>query len=142
MAGWSWTARGTASDGLEIQSIVFTPDAPELAKQLKVALKGYARAAIADGTRVDVTVKLGLIRLLSKQYDLFQKLKGDKSDGCTLALATGAGGAPVPPGEVELTVLIDLAKDIPPAKFMMDVSIFGADDEDVAAPSFKPDLYR
>ncbi|MFD4865231.1 ML domain-containing protein [Streptomyces sp. NPDC058412] len=97
-----------------------------------MTIKGTARQKITDGAYMKVTVKLGLIKLLTKDYDLFQLLKGDTSNGWTLTRAGGTSADPIEEGDVELICAFEpLAKELPPGNFSVDVAAYSADDEDL-----------
>jgi ML domain. len=81
MPSWSYSNAGTSEDAIQIEGISATPDPPKPGEDLQLDVKATARSKITDGTFVDIMVKLGLVKLSHKQYDLFQLLKGDTSNG-------------------------------------------------------------
>ncbi|MFF7638414.1 ML domain-containing protein [Kitasatospora sp. NPDC008050] len=131
MAKWSYVNAGSETDRLQIESITVTPDPPKPGADLKGVIKATVTAEITDGAYAEVTVKLGLVRLLQKRYDLFAELKKDGSPWSLTA--DSGGGAPVAPGKVELTFDGSLPREIPRAKFTISVRAYTVDDEDLAA---------
>lgn len=68
-----------------------------------------------------MTVKIGLIKLLSRQFDICEEAANNNvSVQC-----------PVQPGHYEITQQVALPREIPPAKFNVHVNAFGAADEDL-----------
>ncbi|MFG2715677.1 ML domain-containing protein [Streptomyces goshikiensis] len=140
MGSWVWEDAGLPTDVLEIRSIEVTPDPPVRGRDLKVTIEATAKQEITGGAYMRATVKLGLIKLLTKEFDLFQLLKGDTSNGWTLTRASGPSADPITPGEVKLIGAFEpLSKQIPPGKFNVDVSAFTADDEDLFSIKIKLD---
>ncbi|WP_331745949.1 ML domain-containing protein [Streptomyces virginiae] len=138
MDTWTWEDAGDSTDVLEIQSIEVTPDPPVRGKNLKMTIKGTAKQEITDGAYMRATVKLGLIKLLTKEFDLLQLLKGDTSNGWTLTRAGGPSAEPIKPGDVELIWAFEpLPKETPPGKFAVDLAAYTADDEDLFSITLK-----
>lgn len=135
MANWSYQNAGRKSDPLQIDSIHVTPDTPKPGDTIKAVIKATVTAEIIDGAYADVVVKLGRIKILQNQFDLFAELK---KDGSPWSLTADSGnGAPVTPGQVELTFDGRLPREIPPAQFDIDVLAYTVDDDDLAALQFK-----
>ncbi|MEU2245536.1 ML domain-containing protein [Streptomyces sp. NPDC019224] len=141
MSGFQYTDQGLSTDALQIDSITITPDPPKRDAVLKAVIKGELKETIEEGASVEVTVNLGVIRVHKKTYDLFEKLKGDTSDGWTLTAAPGVAGEPLARGPVEMTLTKDL-KGVPAAKYTVDVRAYTVREDDLAALTFKVDLLR
>ncbi|OEJ30056.1 ML domain-containing protein [Streptomyces subrutilus] len=139
MSGFSYRDQGLPTDPLQIQHISITPDPPKQGAVLKAVITATVQEEMTDGAYIDVTVKLGLIKLFSKTYNLFEKLKGDTSEGWSLTATPGVAGEPIKPGDIELTLTRDL-KDVPHAKFTVQARAFTAADDDLAAIDFTVDL--
>lgn len=139
MTSWSYyTDAGLPTDPLQVESIALTPDPPKPGADLKGVIKATVTAEITDGAYADVMVKLGLIKLLHKRFDLFAELK---KDGSPWSLTADSGnGAPVTPGRVELTFDGRLPREIPKAKFIVIVRAYTVDEDDLAALDFKVDF--
>ncbi|MGW7313906.1 ML domain-containing protein [Streptomyces sp. NPDC054854] len=143
MANWMYVNAGTPEDALQIESVSATPDPPKPGSSLRFDIKATAQGKITEGAYVDVTVKLGLIKLLHKQYDLFQLLKGDTSNGWTLTRTTGSSSDPIEPGSADLVFAWDaFPREIPPAKFTIALRAYTVDDNDLFALDFKLDFMK
>ncbi|CAE6481108.1 unnamed protein product [Rhizoctonia solani] len=70
---WSWTDCGLPSDGVQIKSIEVSPDPPKPGQDLTVKVIATSNKEITEGAYADVTVKLGLIKLLKKQFDICEE---------------------------------------------------------------------
>ncbi|CAO1618894.1 unnamed protein product [Parajaminaea phylloscopi] len=119
--GWVWSSCGQPSDAVEVQSIEVSPDPPVPGQNLTVKAKGIVKSRIEEGSIADVTVKIGLIKLLSKQFDICEEARNNDV----------AVKCPVQPGEYEITQVVALPREIPPAKFNVHVNAIGAKDEDL-----------
>lgn len=56
-----------------IESITVSPDPPEPGKNLTVTVEATANEVVEEGAYADVTVKLGLIKLLQKRFDVCEE---------------------------------------------------------------------
>ncbi|MFD0073671.1 ML domain-containing protein [Streptomyces sp. NPDC127166] len=140
MANWSYEDRGLPTDPLRISSITVTPDPPKPGADAKLTIKGTVQTAIEDGAYYDLTVKLGLIKLLTKRVDLFEELRNGSSTSGWSITPDPAGG-PVKPGKVELTLAMSpLPREIPRAKFLVEAQAYTADDDDLASLRFQFDF--
>ncbi|KIY62457.1 hypothetical protein CYLTODRAFT_426909 [Cylindrobasidium torrendii FP15055 ss-10] len=119
---WEYTNCGNPTDALQIESIVVTPDPPKPGEKMTVEVKATALETIEDGAYADVTVKMGLIKLLHKEFDLCQEAEK----------ANATVTCPVEKGAYTVVQEVDLPKEIPPAKFIVDVLAYTADDDDLA----------
>ncbi|KJA29157.1 hypothetical protein HYPSUDRAFT_61189 [Hypholoma sublateritium FD-334 SS-4] len=120
-AGWEWQDCGLDTDAVKIESIEVSPDPPEPGKDMTVKVKGIAREVIEDGASADVTVKLGLIKILQKTFDICEEARtNNASIQCPVSEGTHI---------VEQTVA--LPKEIPKAKFVVDVNGYTASDDDM-----------
>ncbi|MFJ9949111.1 ML domain-containing protein [Kitasatospora sp. NPDC091207] len=140
MTGWSYENVGSETDALQIESITITPDPPQPGAELKGVIKGTVTREVVDGAYADVVVKLGLVKLLQKQFDLFAELK---KEGSRWSLTADSGnGAPVAPGQVELRFDGRLPREIPRAKFTINVRAFTAEEEDLAGLNIRVDFLK
>ncbi|KAG8923972.1 Phosphatidylglycerol/phosphatidylinositol transfer protein [Tulasnella sp. 417] len=132
MNSWSWEDCGLPTDIVEIQSISVSPDPPEPGKTLTVTAIGTAKETIEDGAYADVTVKLGLVKLLSKRFDICEEAEKANADiQC-----------PVEQGYHKVVQTVELPKEIPRAKFVVDVRAFSVDDEDLLCAKIKVDFMK
>ncbi|MET9672425.1 ML domain-containing protein [Streptomyces sp. NPDC006482] len=139
MTNWSYTNVGLPTDPLQIETVTVTPDPPKPGSEVKLTVKGTAQEAIEDGAFFDVTVKLGLIKLLQKRFDLFQELRNGSPDDGWSANPDPAGG-PIKPGDLELTFTLQLPREIPRAKFTLNARGYTAGDDDLAAVDIHVDF--
>jgi hypothetical protein len=141
MANWSYTDAGSSYDVLQIQDLTSIPDSVKPGSEWRADIRAVAHDEIKDGAYLEITVKLGLIKLLHKQYDLFEKLRADTAkDGWSLTLETGDAGEPIRKGDVRMTLAVQLPREIPNARFAIAVRARTVDDDDLAALDFKVDL--
>ncbi|KAJ9100462.1 Phosphatidylglycerol/phosphatidylinositol transfer protein [Naganishia friedmannii] len=122
MGGWSWTDCGLATDAVQIKEINVNPDPPAPGKNLTVNVKAEVLKTIDEGAWAHVVVKLGLIKLLQKDFDI-----------CEVARDNNATvQCPILPGSYDITQTVQLPREIPRAKFAVNVQAYDKDDEDLA----------
>lgn len=119
---WSWYDCGSPEDVIQIKSITLKPDPPQPGKNLTIYATGTTKSLISDGTYADVTVKLGLIKLLTKRFDVCEELAG----------ANATLQCPIVPDEYAIVQEVELPAEIPRAKFIIDAQVFTQDDEPAA----------
>ncbi|GAA5887664.1 hypothetical protein JCM16303_003719 [Sporobolomyces ruberrimus] len=119
---WDWNDCGSPSDALQIDSIKISPDPPKPGQDLTIVASGRAQSKIDVGTYADVTVKLGLIKLLTKQFDVCQEL-----DNANATLR-----CPISAGTHTITQTVALPREIPRAKFQVDALVYTQDEEPAA----------
>ncbi|GAA6019870.1 hypothetical protein JCM11491_004848 [Sporobolomyces phaffii] len=119
---WDWTDCGSPSDALQIDSIKISPDPPKPGQDLTIVASGRAQSKIDFGTYADVTVKLGLIKLLTKTFDVCDEL-----DNANATLR-----CPIAPGTHSITQTVALPREIPRAKFQVDALVYTQDEEPAA----------
>jgi len=125
---------GDDDDLLTIDSLTATPTTPKPGSDLQVTIKGTTSADITDGAYIDVTVKLGMIKLLRKQFDLFAELRASSTAvGQTTSNMTVAQqkDSIIPAGDFTLTYTTTLPKELPQARFDMVMEFWNADDADI-----------
>ncbi|KAG6034930.1 hypothetical protein E4U41_006294 [Claviceps citrina] len=109
---------GKKTDGyIEINSVDLSPNPPAAGKQLVIKAHGSVKKTIEEGAYIDLTVKYGLIKLLSTKADLCEQM-GEVNLKC-----------PVQPGERVITKSVDLPKEIPPGTYTVIADVFTAKDE-------------
>ncbi|KAF5375097.1 hypothetical protein D9758_000202 [Tetrapyrgos nigripes] len=118
-AGWSWEDCGESSDIIRVKSIVVKPDPPKPGEDMTMTVVGTASEVVEDGAYADVTVKLGLIKLLTKRFDVCEEAqKANATIQC-----------PVEKGDHTVVQTVALPKEIPQAKFKVKVEGYSVDDE-------------
>lgn len=130
MAGWSYEDRGSPEDVFQIDSIVVAPDPPEPGKDLLIRVSGQLREVPDAETYVEVTVKLGLIKILQKRWLLSE------------LLAEWGASVPTKTGQFTLELSQKLAKEIPRAKFTIRLDAYTGADEDAFCLEFKADFMK
>ncbi|WVQ96728.1 phosphatidylglycerol/phosphatidylinositol transfer protein [Kwoniella sp. CBS 9459] len=118
---WSYVDCGLATDAVQLKSISVSPDPPVPGKNLTVSVEADVIKTIDDGAYADVTVKLGLIKLLHKQFDVCEEAEN----------ANATVQCPVKPGTYSVKQTVELPKEIPKAKFSVQVRGYTSDDEDM-----------
>ena len=77
-------------------------DASRSGKTLTIEAKGNFTKRVEQGAYIQLTVKYGLIRLISQRADLCEQMKNAVDEECPLV------------GEKTITKDVDLPKEIPP----------------------------
>ncbi|BGP17472.1 hypothetical protein JCM10213_003245 [Rhodosporidiobolus nylandii] len=114
MTQWGWFDCGDPSDAIEIESIKISPDPPKPGHNLTIEAAGKVKTLVDEGTYADVTVKLGLIKLLTKRFDVCEEL--DNADAELQC--------PIKPDSYKITQTVALPKEIPRAKFQVNARVF------------------
>lgn len=60
---------------MEIRDITLTPPFPEPGKELLIEAEGMIKEPIQDGAYVEVIVKIGVITLIRKTFDLCEEMQ-------------------------------------------------------------------
>jgi len=118
---WTWDDCGTPSDIIQIKSIEVSPDPPQPGKDLTVTVVGTSAQEIEEGAYADVTVKLGLIKLLKKQFDICEEARS----------ANATIQCPISAGEHKVVHTVALPKEIPRAKFAVEARGYSVNDDDL-----------
>ncbi|WVW84722.1 phosphatidylglycerol/phosphatidylinositol transfer protein [Kwoniella bestiolae CBS 10118] len=121
MDSWSYVDCGLATDAVQLKSIHVTPDPPVPGKNLTVEVEADVIEPIKEGAYADVTVKLGLIKLLQKQFDVCEEARN----------ANATVQCPVAPGPYKVKQTVELPKEIPKAKFSVQVRGYTDEDDDM-----------
>ncbi|KAF5356009.1 hypothetical protein D9756_003831 [Leucocoprinus leucothites] len=117
---WKYNICGEDENPIvDIQSIVVSPDPPAPGKDLTVKVKAKTSETIKEGAFADVTVKLGLIKLLTKTFDLCEEARN----------ANASVQCPAAPGPYEVEQTVSLPREIPRAKFNVHIDSYSADEE-------------
>ncbi|PWY97105.1 hypothetical protein BCV70DRAFT_196063 [Testicularia cyperi] len=119
--GWQWSSCGSGDEIVDVESITVSPDPPVPGRNLTVRAKGSIKDNVSDGTFADVVVKLGLIRLLARRFDVCEEARANNADlQC-----------PLSPGSYELEHTVALPREIPPGKFNVQITGKNQDDSDL-----------
>ncbi|KAJ6532981.1 ML domain-containing protein [Mycena capillaripes] len=120
-AEWRYTDCGLSTDAIQLQDLALSPDPPVPGKNLTITATGVAQQTIEEGAYADVTVKLGLIKLLTKRFDLCEEARN----------ANVSVTCPIQAGVYTVTHTVELPKEIPPAKFLVQVRAYTAEEDDM-----------
>ncbi|KAG7450437.1 uncharacterized protein BT62DRAFT_1001259 [Guyanagaster necrorhizus] len=129
---WDYDDCGLPSDIIQLEYIKIKPDPPKPGEDLTVTVKGYVQETIEEGAYADVTVKLGLIKILHKSFDLCEEARN----------ANASISCPVEPGSYTVKQTVSLPKEIPPSKFSVDVLGYTVEDEDLVCLKLKIDFMK
>ncbi|KAJ7597120.1 ML domain-containing protein [Mycena floridula] len=116
---WSYTVCPDLPNTVEITSIKVSPDPPKPGQNLTVTVSAEVLEPIEEGAYADVVVKLGLIKLLTKTFDICEEARN----------ANASVQCPVGRGHYTIQETVALPKEIPPAKFTVDVQGYTNKDE-------------
>jgi len=133
MTTWTGENRGNPTDQLVIGSMDLSPDSPQPGDTLTAVIKGTVSDSIPwDGAYADVTVRLGLIKLLTKQYSMTDLLQGGERN-ISLTVDAGGDAAMLKPGDVQLTIAVQLPRSVPRARFRVVAHAYTATDDYLAS---------
>ncbi|KAH9849721.1 ML domain-containing protein [Lenzites betulinus] len=127
---WDWTDCGGDGHVVRIKSIEVSPDPPKRGEDLTITVTGDASDDILDGAYADVTVKVGVIKLLQKEFDVCEEAeKANATIQC-----------PVNKGHHEVVQTVTLPKEIPPAQFKVNIRGYTGDDDDLVCMDLMMDF--
>ncbi|KAJ7181758.1 ML domain-containing protein [Mycena crocata] len=131
-SGWEYVDCGLPSQPLQIESIEVSPDPPLPGEELTVTAKGHVTERIEEGAMAQVAVKLGLIKLLQKEFNVCQEARN----------ANANISCPVEPGPYTVVHTVALPKEIPKAKFVVLVRGTTVAEEDMMCLDLKIDFMK
>ncbi|KZV99063.1 hypothetical protein EXIGLDRAFT_641039 [Exidia glandulosa HHB12029] len=102
---------GAPEDAVQIQSIEISPDPPKAGENVTIIATGLVQQQLNPGAYADVTVKVGLIKLLQKRFDICEEAE----------TANATVQCPVDPDTYTIVQTVELPKEVPPAKFVINV---------------------
>jgi len=129
---WEWKSCGLETDAIQLDTIEVSPDPPQPGKDLTVKVTGTAQEVIQEGAYADVTVKLGLVKILTKTFYVCEEARN----------ANATVQCPVQKGKYTVEQTVALPKEIPKAKFTVDVRGYTVDDEDMLCLQLKIDFLK
>ncbi|KAJ7189448.1 ML domain-containing protein [Mycena pura] len=130
LASWDYSDCGSYEYAIVLKTLSVSPDPPVRGQDLTITATGTARRKIEEGAYADVTVKLGLIKLIQKQFDVCEEARN----------ANASVQCPIEEGEYEVTQTVTLPREIPPAKFTVNVRGYTVDDDDMLCVDLKADF--
>ncbi|EAU93053.1 vacuole protein [Coprinopsis cinerea okayama7 len=117
---WAYEDCGREYDlPIEVLSLDVFPDPPKPGKDMTVKVKAKVAETIEEGTTADVVVKTGLIKLLDKTFDV---CKEARDNNVTVQ-------CPVEPGVYEIEQTVALPREVPRAKFHVNIEGYSPDDD-------------
>ncbi|KFA63967.1 hypothetical protein S40285_05714 [Stachybotrys chlorohalonatus IBT 40285] len=103
-------------DLVTIDSVDLVPNPPKPGQELVIKAKGTVREEIEKGSYVLLTVKYGLIRLISTKADLCEQINNVDLE------------CPVKPGVLEVEKSVDIPAEIPPGKYTVLADVYNSED--------------
>ncbi|KAJ6492204.1 ML domain-containing protein [Mycena sanguinolenta] len=119
---WEYENCGQPSDAVQIKSISVSPDPPKIGAELTVTVDVDVLETIEDGATADVLVKVGRIKLLQKTFDICEEARN----------ANASISCPVPPGPYSIVQTVELPKEVPKLKYVINVRGYTKDEDDMA----------
>jgi hypothetical protein len=108
---------GDHSDDLvEINKVDLSPNPPKPGQELLITASGVVKEKIEEGAYVLLTVKYGLIRLISTKASLCEQVENVDLK------------CPLEPGKVEVTKSVDIPAEIPPGKYTVLADVYTEDE--------------
>ncbi|KAJ7635262.1 MD-2-related lipid-recognition domain-containing protein, partial [Roridomyces roridus] len=124
---WGYTdCAGADLDAVQIQSISVSPDPPKIGEKLTVIIDAEVKEVIEEGANADVTVKFGRIKLPKTRFDLCEEARK----------ANAMISCPVEPGVYQIVQSVDLPKEVPKAKYTIDVDAYTVTEHPMACLEF------
>ncbi|KAG2194013.1 hypothetical protein INT46_001174 [Mucor plumbeus] len=109
---------------LDIKEIKISPDIVTAGSELTIEAFGTVKENVETGSEANVVVKLGVVQLLRKKFDICVELEKNKDD---VELQ-----CPIEKGDLSVTQKVTLPKEIPRGKFLVSVHAFTAEDSPLA----------
>ncbi|KAL2206464.1 hypothetical protein CC79DRAFT_1369881 [Sarocladium strictum] len=101
-----------SKDLVTIDKVDLSPNPPQPGKELLIKASGVVKEKIEEGAYVLLTVKYGLIRLISTKASLCEQV-GNVDLEC-----------PLEEGKVEVTKAVDIPAEIPPGKYTVLADVY------------------
>ncbi|KAF9998689.1 Phosphatidylglycerol/phosphatidylinositol transfer protein [Modicella reniformis] len=96
---------------LKVEYVNIDPNPPRKGQPLTIDGGGYLQEDIVEGAEIEVVVKLGLIKLLTKRFNF-----------CEESVKVGKP-CPIVAGKQSLKTSVDLPREIPPGKFTANIKV-------------------
>ncbi|KAF9896683.1 Phosphatidylglycerol/phosphatidylinositol transfer protein [Lobosporangium transversale] len=108
---------GGETDLLTIDYVNLTPNPPLKGQNLTIDAKGFLTEDIVQGAKIDVVVKVGLIKLLTQTFDFCEEsVKIDMP-------------CPIVAGDQYVQQTVELPKEIPPGKYTVNIKVRNPDSD-------------
>ncbi|KAJ3417117.1 Phosphatidylglycerol/phosphatidylinositol transfer protein [Chytridiales sp. JEL 0842] len=110
---------GIDSDILTLHSIDIIPDPPERGRDATINAIGTLKEDIADGAKLKVQVKLGMIKLYDAVLDLCQQIQ------------SVGKACPLPKGDLVISHTFDIPPQAPPGRYNVHMTMFTSDERSI-----------
>ncbi|TQV93164.1 hypothetical protein V2A60_003518 [Cordyceps javanica] len=108
-----------SADLITIKNVDLAPNPPKAGQELLIKASGTVKQTIEQGAYVKLTVKYGLIRLLTTTADLCEQV-GNVDLKC-----------PIEKGDQTIEKIVKLPVEIPPGKYTVLADVYTADDTQI-----------
>ncbi|KAJ4300506.1 Phosphatidylglycerol/phosphatidylinositol transfer protein [Collariella sp. IMI 366227] len=108
-----------SDDIISIEEVILTPNPPQAGTTLLIEATGTVKETILEGAYVNLEVKYGYIRLIKTTADLCKEIKNVDLE------------CPIEKGKISLIKAVDLPKEIPPGKYVVQADVYSKDDEHI-----------
>lgn len=102
-------------DLLQITKVDLSPNPPQAGQTLVIEATGVLASKIEEGAYVDLSVKYGLIRLISTRADLCEQIKNVDLN------------CPIENGKLSISKSVDLPNEIPPGTYTVFADVYTVD---------------
>ncbi|CEP17040.1 hypothetical protein [Parasitella parasitica] len=109
---------------LDIKDIKITPSIVTAGSELTISASGTVKETVVPGASAHVVVKIGVVQLLRKTFDICDELQKHEDD---VALQ-----CPIEKGALTVTQKVTLPKEIPRGKFLVSVHADTIDEQPLA----------
>ncbi|KAF9971046.1 Phosphatidylglycerol/phosphatidylinositol transfer protein [Actinomortierella ambigua] len=124
----SITICGNSTDTLAIKYIRISPDPPKKGEVLRIDAKGVLSNKIDQGSKIQVLVKTGVVKLVQQTFDFCEESSKINKE------------CPVQEGEQDLKHEVTLPKEIPPVIVTAHVVVIDQDGRQVTCLNAKVDF--
>ncbi|PGH00874.1 hypothetical protein GX51_05538 [Blastomyces parvus] len=105
------------NDILTIESVDLSPNPPVPGQTLTIKASGTFSKQVEEGSKVQIQVKYGLIRLINQEADLCEEIKNVDLE------------CPLEKGNMSFTKQVDLPKEIPPGRYTVLADVYTKEKE-------------
>ncbi|KAI8888984.1 hypothetical protein K501DRAFT_282586 [Backusella circina FSU 941] len=131
---WEVQECGSPDDILYLKYINITPDIIHGGEEITLEASGFLSEDVVPGAYAHVVVKLGVVTLIKKRFDICDELYKHKDD---VKLQ-----CPITKGDHTIVQKIQLPKETPRAAFSVHVMAYNADDTDLTCLNIKVDFRK
>ncbi|WFC98581.1 meiotic recombination [Malassezia yamatoensis] len=125
-SSFTWSQCGGDEVAVHVESIELSPESPQRGQNLTVHGKATLTSEADFGTYVDVSVRVGFLRIFSQRVDVCEALRENNAEV----------QCPAQPGHYDVTHTALLPSQIPPAKYNVHVEGRTHDDKPLTCMQF------